>query len=82
MTIYAGFDGTNLLGDTWVLSAANGQGGTATWTQLASGQARRWHSSVYDPVSNQMITFGGATGTKPLNPSSDVYSLTQGNGLK
>jgi hypothetical protein len=82
MTIYAGFDGTNLLSDTWVLSSANGQGGTATWTQLASGQARRWHSSAYDPVSNQMITFGGATGTKPLNPSSDVYSLTQGNGLK
>jgi hypothetical protein len=82
MTIYAGFDGANLLSDTWVLSGANGQTGTATWTQLASGQARRWHSSVYDPVSNQMITFGGATATKPLNPSSDVYVLSNGNGLK
>jgi hypothetical protein len=82
MTIYAGFDGTNLLSDTWVLSGANGQAATSTWTQLASGQSRRWHSSVYDPVSNQMITFGGATATKPLNPSSDVYCLTHGNGLK
>jgi len=82
MTIYAGFDGTNILSDTWVLSGANGQTGTATWTQLASGQIRRYHTSVYDPASNQMITFGGATGTKPLNPSSDVYTLTHGNGLK
>jgi hypothetical protein len=71
-----------MLSDTWVLSGANGQTGTATWTQLASGQSRRYHSSVYDPASNQMITFGGATGTKPLNPSSDVYVLSHGNGLK
>ena len=82
MTIYAGYSGTALLSDAWVLSGANGQAGTATWTQLASGQARRYHSSVYDPASNQMITFGGATGTKPLSPSSDVYGLSDGNGLK
>jgi hypothetical protein len=82
MTIYAGFDGTNLLSDTWTLSNANGQGGSSSWTQLASNQARQFHSSVYDPVSNQMITFGGATGTVPLDPSSDVYSLSNGNGLK
>jgi len=82
MTIYAGFDGTNILSDTWVLSGANGQTGTATWTQLPSGQVRRYHSSIYDPASNQMVTFGGATGTKPLNPSSDVYVLSHGNGLK
>ena len=82
MTIYAGYSGTAMLSDTWVLSGANGQAGLATWTQLASGQVRRFHSSVYDPVSNQMITFGGATGAKPLNPSSDVYVLSHGNGLK
>jgi hypothetical protein len=81
MTIYAGFDGTNLLSDTWVLSGANGTG-TATWTQLVSGQAIHFHSSAYDPVSNQLITYGGATGIKPLNPSSDIYTLTHGNGLK
>jgi len=82
MTIYAGFDGTNMLSDAWVLSGANGQAGSATWTQLPSGQVRRYHSSVYDPASNQMVTFGGATSTKPLNPSSDVYVLSHGNGLK
>jgi hypothetical protein len=82
MTIYAGFDGTNLLSDTWTLSNANGQGGSSTWTQLPSNQGRRFHSSVYDPVSNQMMTFGGTTGTQPLDPSSDAYSLSNGNGLK
>ena len=81
MTIYGGFDGTNLLSDAWVLSGANGTG-TATWTQLPSGQARRYPTSAYDPVSNQMITFGGTTSVKPLNPSSDVYVLSHGNGLK
>src|SRR5258708_7244894 len=82
MTIYAGYSGTAMLSDTWVLSGANGQAGTATWTQLASGQIRRYHSSVYDPASNQQITFGGATGTKPLNPSSDGYSPSHRNGLE
>jgi len=82
MTIYAGYSGTTMLSDTWVLSGANGHAGSAAWSQLASGQVRRFHSSVYDPVSNQIITYGGATGAKPLNPSSDVYVLSHGNGLK
>lgn len=83
MTLYAGYSGTALLDDTWVLSAANGHAGTATWTQLASsGQVRRFHTSWYDPSSNQMMTFGGATGTVPQDPSSDLYTLTDANGLQ
>jgi Bacterial Ig-like domain (group 2)/Galactose oxidase, central domain len=81
MTIYGGFDGTNVLGDVWVLSAANGQGGTATWSQLTSGQVRRFHSSEYDPASNQLITYGGATGVTAQVPTSDVYTLTDANGV-
>jgi hypothetical protein len=81
MTIYAGFNGTSILSDAWVLSGANGHAGSPSWTQLASGQIRRWHSSLYDPASNQMITFGGATGTVPQNPSSDLYTLTDANGI-
>ncbi len=82
MTIYAGFNGSSILSDTWVLSAANGHAGAATWSQLASGQIRRFHTSAYDPTSNQMITFGGATATEPLDPSSDLYTLTDANGLQ
>jgi hypothetical protein len=81
MTIYAGYNGTTLLGDTWTLSAANGRGGPANWTQLASGQILRFLTADYDPTSNQMITFGGATGIQPQDPSSDTYTLTDANGL-
>lgn len=81
MTIYAGYNGSSLLDDTWTLSGANGQAGSSTWTQLASNQLRRLHTSEYDPTSNQMITFGGATNPVPQNPSSDLYTLTGANGL-
>jgi hypothetical protein len=81
MTIYGGYDGTNVIGDAWVLSAANGQGGTATWSQLTSGPVRRFHSSEYDPASNQLITYGGTTGVASQVPTSDVYTLTDANGV-
>jgi hypothetical protein len=79
MTIYGGYDGTNILQDAWVLTGANGQGGSATWTQLPAGQPRRFHTSNYDPSSNQMITFGGASGVSPQAPSADMYTLTDAN---
>ncbi len=62
MTIYGGYDGTNVIGDVWVLSGANGQAGPASWSQQTAGQVRRFHSSEYDPASNQMMTYGGTTG--------------------
>ena len=82
MTVYGGFDGTNILSDTWTLSGANGQAGSATWTQLPVGQARRFHSAEYDPISNEMVTFGGATGTAPIDPTADVYTLTDANNIQ
>jgi len=81
MTVYGGFDGINILGDVWMLSGANGVTGTATWTQGVSGQPRRFASSMYDPVSNEMITFGGTSAVVPLVPESDLYTLTDANGL-
>jgi len=81
MMIYGGYDSTNILGDTWVLSNANGQGGAAVWTQTLTGQPRRFHSSEYDPNSNQMITYGGTTGVTTQAPTSDVYTLADANDL-
>lgn len=80
MTVYGGFDGTNVLSDVWILSDANGQG-TATWTQSVSGQPRRFHSSSYDASVNDMITYGGDSAEDPQVPSSDLYTLTDANGL-
>lgn len=69
--------------DVWVLSNANGLGGTPEWTQLSPSGApppvREEHSAVYDPASNRMIVFGG---TNPCgSPLADTWVLTNANGL-
>lgn len=77
--------------DVWVLSNANGLGGTPTWTQLAPTgslpQPRGAHSAFYDANSNQLIVFGGLTvGQKLALPRRDytflneVWVLTHANG--
>ena len=81
MTIFGGYNGGAILSDVWILSGASGHNGAASWTQDVSGQPRRFSSSLYDSTSNEMITFGGETSTNPLNPSSDIYTLTNANGL-
>jgi hypothetical protein len=80
MVIFGGNGPTN---DVWVLSNANGLGGTPTWTQLSpSGTlipARVAHTAVYDPAKNRMIVFGGqGVSGAPLN---DIWVLTDANGV-
>jgi len=69
--------------DVWVLSNANGLGGTPTWSQLAPAgtppAARAAASAVYDPVNNVMIVFGGAATGSVLQ--GDLWILTNANGL-
>jgi hypothetical protein len=73
---------SNPFNDVWVLSNANGQGGTAAWTQLSpSGSppaARAFHTAVYDAADNRMIIFGGGNLTQSF---SDVWVLSNANGL-
>src|SRR5574341_121007 len=49
--------------NVWVLSNANGNGGTPEWTLLSPGgtrpSARIRHRAVYDDANNRMIIFGG-----------------------
>ena len=63
--------------ETWMLSHANGLGGTANWTQLSPGNSpsARGQSvapNLYDPTMGRMIVFGGPgvndTFTLDLNP--------------
>jgi len=85
------FDGCSascgtFLNDVWVLTNANGLGGTPTWIELfpaggppgaCSGQA-----AVYDPGTNSMIIFGGDSSTVGNPPTySDVWVLSNANGL-
>ncbi len=81
MTIYGGDAGGQPFGDVWVLSDANGQGGTPTWSQLATTrapEARTGHSAVYDSVNDRMSVFAGSDGTITL---ADSWILTFANGL-
>jgi hypothetical protein len=75
--------------DVWVLSSANGQGGTPTWTQLQPQGTppfpRGLHSAVYDPARNTMYVFGGITwsnATQSYTYRGDVWKLTNANGLE
>lgn len=90
MTIFGGgVAGTcgyfcTIYNDVWVLSNANGLGGTPTWTQLfPSGTApapREGHTAVYDSTNNQMIVFGGGN-NGIMNVPNDLWALTNANGL-
>jgi hypothetical protein len=85
MTIFGGYSGSALLGDSWVLSVANGHGGTPSWTQvvpLNTAPPRRFHSAIYDPVHNQMNIFGGVASLAPFFPDDHTFSFTDANGEK
>jgi len=80
MTIYGG----RFLNDVWVLSNANGLGGSPAWTELlplgGPPAQRENHSAVYDPNSNRMIVFGGYNNFSG-GELGDVWVLTNANGL-
>ena len=72
--------------DVWLLSNANGLGGTPIWTNLnPSGTGpslnRDGHEAVYDIVTNRMITFGGRSITPVyMAQVNDVWVLSHANG--
>jgi beta-lactam-binding protein with PASTA domain len=68
------------IGDTWVLTNANGLGGTPEWLQLPSSITRTHHGAGYDPVSNRMIVFGGHEGFLGTD-HNDVTVLIDANGI-
>jgi hypothetical protein len=73
--------GSAPFGDVWLLSHANGSGGTPAWTQLTPLNillaARSGHSALYDTSNNRMIIYGGFDGTTVL---SDTWILSDANG--
>jgi hypothetical protein len=69
--------------DVWVLTNANGLGGTPAWTELAPlgppPPPRAFPSADYDPVTNRLIVFGGNNAGPPT--FNDAWILTHANGL-
>src|SRR6267154_548759 len=87
MIVYGGQDCFHtVFSDVWVLSNANGLGGTPTWTQLTpqgTGPGQRESSGgvVYDSANNKLIVTGGIqsmSGTGVV--TNDVWVLTNANG--
>jgi hypothetical protein len=75
MTVFGGTDWTLGLNDTWILAGADGKRGTPRWYQLATVGAppvASYSTGMYDPTSDRMIIYGGATGM-------DVWVLTDPN---
>ena len=74
--------GSQFFNDVWILSNANGSGGTPAWTQLSPAgtppAARKGAAAVYDVNGNRMIVFGGIGTGSSLN---DVWILSNANGL-
>ncbi len=72
--------------DTWILTNANGLGGTPAWTQLSPTgtppSARSLHRAVYDAATNRLIVFGGSGSCNEASAmKNDVWVLTNANGL-
>lgn len=72
--------------DTWVLTHANGLGGTPQWIQLSPSGVqpvgRNNARAVYDPVSNRMMLFAGQDGSGGGGATyNDTWVLTNANGL-
>jgi hypothetical protein len=87
MIIYGGCEGGcfPIANDAWVLSHANGIGGTPTWSLLTSSGpstgGRQSMAKVYDPTSNRAIIFGGQNGGGSGGATfPEVWVLTNANG--
>jgi hypothetical protein len=87
MIVYGGDTGKTYVGDTWVLSNANGLGGAPAWTLTVPGTGnaplRGMHTAVYDSLSNKMIIFSGKLPSNVTGDPSDdhTYTLSDANGL-
>ncbi len=90
MTIFGGGYWSIYLNEVWVLSTANGLGGTPAWTQLYPNPdptygfptTRNWLTSVYDAASNRMTIFGGScNNVGNMINLNDVWVLSYANGL-
>jgi drug/metabolite transporter (DMT)-like permease len=69
----------------WVLTNANGLGGSPVWTNTISEGAagtppkRAFHSAIYDVAGNRMLIFGGNNDTNVV--FGDTWMLGNANGL-
>ncbi|HVL69824.1 MAG TPA: hypothetical protein VM364_21375 [Vicinamibacterales bacterium] len=77
LIVHGGAGEHSLMNDLWVLSHANGLGGTPEWIRLSpTGVGPRpvaSHHMAYDPAAKRALVLGGWTGAYPY--SSEVWVL-------
>jgi len=91
MIVWAGQDGggsaCSTFPDVWVLSHANGLGGTPNWTQLSTSggppPGQYFSTAVYDSTNNILTVFGGIglLGTHCGQRTNAVWALSHANGI-
>src|SRR5437588_369038 len=84
LIMFGGQEPCGKLNDVWVLSNANGLGGTPAWTQLnisgpmPAARGEMAYAGAYDAANNRLIIFGGESELVDYN---DVWVLSNANGL-
>ncbi|MGH9463769.1 MAG: Kelch repeat-containing protein, partial [Vicinamibacteria bacterium] len=69
------------LSDTWMLTNANGLGGTPAWIRLPDAPvSRKGAASAFDPARNRLMLFGGSQGDSGPD-LDDVWVLKDANGI-
>lgn len=87
MIVFGGINavtGTQFLNDTWILTTANGIGGTPSWiSEKVTGTApqRRFHAAFFSSANDDMVIFGGESQISQQPSDDRVFILLQANGL-
>lgn len=85
MTIFGGSNNRGkVINDGWILTYANGIGGIPSWTEMTFTDAAPYRKSdavIYDPVSNDMVIFGGDSQIAQTFTDDHVWILTGADGL-
>jgi beta-lactam-binding protein with PASTA domain len=78
LIVYGGCSGIcSPLADAWVLTHANGLGGSPEWLPLPAGGALAYGAGGYDPISNRLVVYGG----RSASDSNEVKVLIDANGI-
>jgi len=74
--IVLGFPGFGSSYETWALSLAD-----MSWAKLNASGPAGLQSSIYDPIGDRMVAFGGAPWAFPLSTNSGWVTLSPGGDL-
>ena len=85
LAIYGGVNQSNqILSDYWILTNANGQGGTPVWSQVTPTGlpgTRTQSAGAADPAGNRLLVFGGVgCSSVSCTPYNDAYVATNASG--